>query len=248
MSTVSEGEAATDHAVKTYPLNSRHLMAETVSRIAKGLGLPTNALQAEMRQLIKGRLGEKHKPKNIQVDVVKLRPEITVIRLQDEEGVFIKTLEEERTGEEQQPDRGREGLRSQSASPSEGEAGRVPHESTEREAELTRQLESAWEHECELEQELMRRQRNHEQLTEEVRVLNDKVKEGREKYAALWHINCEQLSEYDEGIAPKDEENQALRARVESMESPSEHELPPRESHTREGSTPSVDGRHAGRA
>lgn len=130
MSTVSEEEAATDHDVKTYSLNSRRLTAETVSRIAKGLGLPTNALQAETRQLIKGRLGEKHKHKNIQVDVVELWPENMVIRLQDEEGVFVKILEEERTGEEQQPDRDREGLRSQSASPSEREAGHVPGEST----------------------------------------------------------------------------------------------------------------------
>ena len=67
-----EGEVAGDrgpHAAKTYPLNSRSLTAKSVSRITKGLSLPTNASLAETRQMIKGRLAENHEPKNVQINV-----------------------------------------------------------------------------------------------------------------------------------------------------------------------------------
>ena len=54
MSTVPES-AASGH-VKIFPLNSRRLTAETVTRIARALGyIPTNALQSEVRQLIEGK-------------------------------------------------------------------------------------------------------------------------------------------------------------------------------------------------
>ena len=64
MSTTS-GEATADLVVKTYPLNSRRLTAEMVNRIANGLGLPTNALREELRQLVEGKLAEEHEPKNV---------------------------------------------------------------------------------------------------------------------------------------------------------------------------------------
>ena len=47
MSTPRGAEVAAGHVTKTYPLNSRRLKAETISRIAKALGLPTNASPAE---------------------------------------------------------------------------------------------------------------------------------------------------------------------------------------------------------
>ena len=36
----------------TYPLNSRRLIAEHMTRIAKGLGLPTAATLADLKQMI----------------------------------------------------------------------------------------------------------------------------------------------------------------------------------------------------
>lgn len=46
----------------------------------------------------------------------------------------------------------------------------------------------------------------------EVRVLRRRAKEGREKkFAAMWCMNCEQLSEYDKAIALRDEELMAKR-------------------------------------
>ena len=58
MSALAEAEVAAGHVTKIYPLNSRRLKAKTISRIAKGLGLPTNASPAETMQLIEGWLEE----------------------------------------------------------------------------------------------------------------------------------------------------------------------------------------------
>ena len=238
MSMVSEGEAAVNHTVKTYPLNSRRLRAETVNRIAKGLGLPTNSLLAETRQLIEGKLGEEHESKNIQVDVIELQPGVTAIKLQGKGGVIIEIPAEERSGEGQPPGRG-----SRSRSTSEEDVGGARGEPTAREAELMRQLESALDHECEMKLELERMQEDHEC---EVSELNSKIREGKEKYTALWHMNCEQLSEYDEAIASKDEELQVLRARVEGLEAHSTYECALHESDLRDGSTAGI-GKHVGR-
>ena len=52
---------------------------------------------------------------------------------------------------------------------------------------------------------------------------------------ALWRKNCEQLSEYDEAMAFRDKELQALRGRVEMLEAYPRSGTPPRPVH--EGST-----------
>jgi len=48
--------------------------------------------------------------------------------------------------------------------------------------------------------ELERVREDHER---EVSELNSKIRERKEKYTALWRMNCEQLSEYDQAIASK---------------------------------------------
>jgi len=108
-----------------------------VNRIAKGLGPPTNSSQAETRQLIEGKLGEEHEPKNVQVDVIELQPGVTAIKLRDEGGVIIEIPAEERSGEGQPPGRG---SRSRSTGGSEEDVGGARGEPTAREAELMRTI------------------------------------------------------------------------------------------------------------
>ena len=96
-----EKEMLGDHAVKTYHLNSRRLTAEIVNRIAKGLGLPTNASLSETRQLIEGTLEGDHEPQNVQVDVTEAVRGITMIRPRDE-GTFAEFPTGEGTTEEQE--------------------------------------------------------------------------------------------------------------------------------------------------
>ena len=43
-------------------------------------------------------------------------------------------------------------------------------------------------------------------LQEEVSGLEERVKREKEKYSALWRMNCERLAEHDHMISTKDEE------------------------------------------
>ena len=79
----------------TYPLNSRRLIAEHMTRIAKGLGLPTGATLADLKQMIEGKLAENYEPRNVQVDVVELGASATAIKLRDEGGVILEIPPEE---------------------------------------------------------------------------------------------------------------------------------------------------------
>ena len=157
MSTVPES-AASGH-VKTFPLNSRRLTAETVTRIARALGLPTNASQSEVRQLIEGKLAEDYEPKNVQVDVTALQHGITTIELRDESGVLLEIPAEDGTEEGRKSDGEKSRSRSASVGPGTGdgeEAGGARVVSASREEELEGELESARDRIHELELELER--------------------------------------------------------------------------------------------
>ena len=83
--------------VTTRPLNSRRLTAGIVNRIARGLGLPTGASLEESRQLIEGKLGETREPRNVQVEVIDSAGGSMVIKLRDEEGIFMEIPADEET-------------------------------------------------------------------------------------------------------------------------------------------------------
>ena len=68
---------------------------------------------------------------------------------------------------------------------------------------------------AELETRLEDVNRLNQQLEEEVRVFQERVREEREKYNALWRMNCEQLVEYDEVIGVKEE---VIAARIVALE------------------------------
>ena len=115
MSTLEEAEEANGRVTKTFPLNSRRLTAEVLARIARALGLPTNASSAETRQLIEGKLAEDHEPQNVQVDVTELATGVVEISLRDQDGLFAEIPADEGAGEEPGRDGGEEVLEKEAA-------------------------------------------------------------------------------------------------------------------------------------
>ena len=215
------GEAVSrEHVTKMFPLNSRRLTAETLTRIAAALGLPTGASASETRQLIEGKLSEAHEPRNVQVE---FGPGVAEIRLRDEEGVIVEVPVEERTEEGLEPAIV-EGLAEEGEDDADGGGARGETAVTSREEVLAAELESSRERARELAAELERLREAHEQremrLAEEVRQLNDRVREEKGKYTTLWRMSCAQLTELDEAIASKDEEIEILRRRVHVLGEP----------------------------
>jgi hypothetical protein len=121
MSTPTGAEVAAGHVTKTYPLNSRRLKAETISRIAKALALPT---KAETVQLIEGRLGEEDEPKNVQVDLTEVEPGAFAIKLRSADGVIAEVPAEDTPSDENAGDGEHEG---EGGKPEEG-GGERDHE------------------------------------------------------------------------------------------------------------------------
>ena len=153
--------------------------------------------------MIEGRLIEKgHQPQNVEVHVIESE-QGSSIRLNDEGGVILEIPREEEsrgvtptsegeletaTGEEDQ-EREREatgGARGSGAEPS-----------LEVFEELRAELESARSRSIRLEAELKRVQglaaEETAQLQAEVSQLRERAKGEREKYSALWRMNCDRL-------------------------------------------------------
>ena len=82
-------------------------------------------------------------------------------------------------------------------------------------AELRADSEAAHARISELETELATMQ---ERTQEEVSQLKEKVRSEKERYSALWRMNCERLIEYDESLAERDEEIASLKARIAELE------------------------------
>ena len=57
-----------------------------------------------------------------------------------------------------------------------------------------------------------------QRIKEEVRVQRDTIGEERDKYRALWRMNCEQLQDYDQMLANKDENVAVLERRIAALE------------------------------
>ena len=198
--------------------------------LLKELGLPVSASLADTRVMVDGKLAEEHELRNVQVDVIERGPGVRTIKLRDENGMFLEIPAGGELGEERES--GRAEAKSRESSEDEPDGAR--DDSTSRE-ELLRQLRAAHNRAHELETELGQARQSCEYVAEEVSRLNDKVKEEKDKYMALWRMNCEQLSEYDEAMASRDEELQALRGRVEMLEAYPRSGTPPRPVH--DGST-----------
>lgn len=80
-------------------------------------------------------------------------------------------------------------------------------------------LKRAWQaHEEELERTRVAHENSEQELTQKVSQLEGRVTEERERYKALWHLNCMQLAEYDEMITCKEEEIQTLKEKINALE------------------------------
>ena len=230
MATPAGAEVAEDHAVtmKTHPLNSKRLTADTLGRIARAPGLPASGSVAETRQLIEGKLGESYEPMNVQVDLIEAAPGTLASRLRSADGVIVEIPPEDKADSEDQ-NATRKGLAKRRRLTTRKTAARRGGARTSREEELAArvpdveaELESlrvrARELETDLERALESRQHLEDQFTTKVSRLKERVKGEKEKYHTLWRLNCTQLIEYDEALAKKDEENQLLQEQVHALE------------------------------
>ena len=201
---------------KTYPLNSTRLTASVVSRIAATLGLPMASL-ADSRQMVEGTLAEEREPHNIQVELVESEGGL-MIRLRDAGGIFLEIPPEQRDEEDAGEDGGgREkdgGVGRDGSGSLDGPGSGEP----EGEGSAATELESARARMNELEAELLQLTERNWKLVEAVRNVTDKLNEEKSKYNVLWRMNCDQLREYDEALAAKEEGLLSLGVRLASLE------------------------------
>ena len=219
---MSSGEESGEktRAVKSYPLNSKRLTAHVVHRIVAALGLPKAPL-ADARPMVEGSLSEGHEPQNVQVDLVGSESG-TIIRLRDADGVFLDIPPGEPDGGNGSAERGTGDQEVEEESEMDTEVieddlrSRTggAREETEAEEELQVALDAAQERIAGLEMELEAATQQNIDLTEEVKVLSVKIREGGDKNRALWRLHCEKLAEYDEQITGKEEEIEALERRI----------------------------------
>ena len=143
--------------------------------------------------MIEGKLAEDWEPRNVQVNVVGSEGGLT-IRLRDASGMF---LEIRPTGWEDRDD----GQAAAEAGMLEGDVlmreDVDSRELPEPRPALESELESVRNRVLELESVLEVVTLQNSQLKEELRILQEKLREERAKYNVLWRMNCEQLTEYD---------------------------------------------------
>ena len=240
------GERGPQTKTTTYPLNSKRLTSRSVLRIARGLGLPTSASLADTRQMIEGRLVEKgRQPQNVEVHVIESEVGLT-IRLNDEEGVILEVPpEEESASRGATPSEGetieleeigdREGRLGGAATSGARGSGVEPSRAREAEEELEdlrTELEAVRSQSTRLEAELERVQglaaEESSRLQAEVSQLSERVKREKEKYSALWRMNCDRLLEHDNSMLAKEHEIDTLKARIVELETVSITRMPER--------------------
>ena len=204
---------------RTYPLNSTRLTASVMSRIAAALGLPRASL-ADSRQMVDESLAEEREPRNVQVELTDSE-EGVMIRLMDASGVFLEIPpsppdggDAGDAGESRERDRGSERSGSGSGSPDRGGGGGSEVEDDEAEAAAA----AARARVTDLEAELLTATKRNSDLEKEVRGLTDRLKDEKDKYNALWRVNCDQLRDFDEATAAKEEELLSLEARLATVE------------------------------
>ena len=219
-------------ATTAYPLNSKRLTAQVFGRIVKSLELPTSAAFADLRQMVEGRLAEGDRdPRNVEVILAESDSGLTIY-LRDAEGDFLKISPEEERGLDGSPRRalsspidGGEGDHSHDRANDEEDGdvtrpevggGGAREEYRAREEELLAELETARGRIEELETEVQRLQRvaaaESAALHGEVSRLEERVRREKDKYSALWRMNCDRLIEHDSLITTKDEEIERLKA------------------------------------
>ena len=143
------------------------------------------------------------------------------IKLLDEDGVFLEVPPSGEGNGEELGSGGEDGEAAggEDESPGgRGGGGGAPKSPTTAALEESeRALVSARAHAAKVEAHLEWVARRNTELTDEVRELDKKLGDERERYQALWRMSCEQLTNYDDMVAFKEEEIRMLRARVDSL-------------------------------
>lgn len=195
------------------PLNSKRLTGQCVKRIGHALGVPTAASTAEVLQMIEAKLVEDdHEPRNVLVVLDSLTPSSRIV-LEDSSGEFLEIEPDEEPEE-----RGAGG--EQELGEGEGE-----------EDDPSDTMDS-------LRLALSAVQEENGALRTEVSNLNSRLCEEKDRYKALWKINCESTIQYDLFLSEKEHEISRLRNRILELEGGSD----PRRVIPRGGATP-VDER-----
>ena len=167
--------------------------------------------------MVEGKLAEE---RNVQVAVVETARG-PFIKLLDEDGVFLEVPPSGEGNGEELGSGGEDGEAAggEDESPGgRGGGGGAPKSPTTAALEESeRALVSARAHAAKVEADLERVARRNTELTDEVRELDKKLGDERERYQALWRMSCEQLTNYDDMVAFKEEEIRMLRARVDSL-------------------------------
>ena len=209
----------------TYPLNSKHVKAGQLQRIAASLGLPTTGTAAVTRQLIEGKLMEtEREPKNAQV-IIQDTSENSAISLIDQNGIICVYKPRERVTHVSQPvdTRGEDPLDKLSSAlrvkGSELAALRETVDAQERE------LQETYERLRQVQEDLDNERHSRQQQSEELRESEVTLEKEKRKVKRIWQDKCEiQLSHEDE-IDTKDVEIARLKARLLVVISPSSPHL-----------------------
>ena len=195
-------ELTSDTRSRTLPLNSRRLTSSIVTRIEKALELPSTGTLEDTKQIVEGKLTEMGlEPKHMLIVVhVTEGGGAPKIELKNAEGVF-QTIEVEVSaeGDEEELERDWESASEENVSQNGSEM-----DESQVLDKLKQEFESAHEENA--------------GLKIDVGQLNEKVKREKDKYKDLWRLNCEQLREYDDAIAEKEEEIERLRRQVAVLE------------------------------
>ena len=208
---------------RRYPLNSKRLTAAHLQSIADALGLPKSSSSTdELRQMIEGKLADLHREsQNVQVAVREESGVQTRLYLLDASGIFSQSQPffrsqqstPERTDELQELQQAVEELRRQNQ-----DLQVAMERQTLELDELRSALEQAHE---ELASE---RQRADEAETaprgrsdDELERAQESLKAEKERVRQIWRINCQQLAEYDEALAQKDQEIVELTAQLRRL-------------------------------
>ncbi|XP_064398966.1 uncharacterized protein LOC135345475 [Halichondria panicea] len=219
----ADGESA--HAwlrPRALPLNSKRLTLRLLKAIAKGLGLPADTTQEDLRQMIDGKLSDRgREPMKVQAWLFATEEETNVrmIKLSDAEGYFLEIPAEPNEQEPQEVKEKEELSLSDSERWVEQDSDVTTIQETNPDSGLKQALYEAERRtnyleatvrdlEAELRQEqeaklavqssLKGEQATSAALREEVRGLNDCVKHERERVKNMWKLNCEQLTMLDE--------------------------------------------------
>ena len=172
-------------------LNSAQLTAGQLRSLGTELGVPTSGLIGDLRLIIEGKITEQGRdPRNIQVALSRDADDRS-FTLSDHEGVFLTV-----TPDAERDDSGGSTREHEHVPESENELEVVRIERDELRAEVdTLAQEKA-------------------ALQEQLEALQQALEASKTRVKEIWRVSCEQVSEFEETTAAKDQEIADLKLRL----------------------------------